>query len=62
MFVAAQDIILKSVLFKNLMRAFTMYLPCIFSVFLKLSYFQNYMRAVDQKHNYQLEWPKSFTL
>ena len=28
----------------------------IFSVFLKLSYFQKYIQAVDQKHNYQLEW------
>jgi len=39
MFVVAQGIILKSVLFKNLMQAFAM---------------QKYMRAVDQKHNYPL--------
>ena len=44
MFVIVQIIILKSVLFKNLMWAFIMY-------FLKLSYFQKYMWAVDQKHN-----------
>ena len=50
MFVVAQTVFLKSGHIKNLMRAFTMY-------FLKLSYFQKYMRAVDHKHNYQLEWP-----
>ena len=53
MFVVAQSIILKFVLFKNLMRALTMYFLSYFSNFRK------YMRAVDQKHNYQLERPKA---
>ena len=37
--------------FKLLMRAFP-------HVFLKFHIFQKRMRVVDQKYNYQLEWPK----
>jgi len=51
MLVVAQSIILKSVLFKSLMRALPMYFLSVFSIF------QKCMRVVDQKHNYQLEWP-----
>ena len=50
MFVAAQYLFLKSSLFKNLMRAYS---PCISEISLSAKR----MRAVDQKHNYQLEWP-----
>ena len=53
MFVAAQYLFLKSSLFKNLMRAYS---PCISEISLSVKR----IRAVDQKHNYQLEWPNSF--
>ena len=48
----AQSIILKSVLFRNLMQAFTMYFVSISQIIILSK-----MHAVDQKHNYQLEWP-----
>ena len=50
MFVTTQYLFLKSSLFKNLMRAYS---PCISEISLSAKR----MRAVDQKHNYQLEWP-----
>ena len=58
MAVVAQSIILKSVLFKNLMRAFTMYFLSISQIFI----FSKYMWAVGQKHNYRLEWPNHLSV
>ena len=50
MFVAAQYLFLKSSLFKNLMRAYS---PRISEISLSVKR----MQVVDQKHDYQLEWP-----
>ena len=47
MLAVAQCLFLKSCYFKNLMRAFS----------LKFHILEKRMRAMDQKHNYQLEWP-----